>query len=224
MESNYTDNSLGRWFVSGCIAVLVILLCMTLMLNDSTKTVLDAGPLMELDYVVIEQKTVPKPKKIPRVQQKKKKVEPVREEVAKQVIDIPEKHVELMEESIADQPNVSTASEKKDVVVSETLSSGVQRIDAVEELDNTDFNPIYNPKPNYPVVAQNAQISGYVDIDLIINEQGKVESFTIVETRGHPLFAVETAKVLPRWRFPPPRIAGKKVRVKYVYRVKFTLN
>ncbi|MBN1600585.1 MAG: energy transducer TonB [Chitinispirillaceae bacterium] len=46
-----------------------------------------------------------------------------------------------------------------------------------------------------------------------INGQGKVESFTFVETRGHPSLAVETAKVLPRWRFPPPRISGQKVRI-----------
>ena len=220
MESSYTENSPGRWFVSGCIAVTLIILCLYILVRESKKPLLDFGPLMELDYVIVEPKPVAKPKAQPR----KKEREPVKEKVQEQIVDIPETPEIPLETSSIPEPDISTSLEKQESTIPETSSPVVRRIDATEELDNTDFEPIYNPKPDYPAVAQAAQISGYVDIDLEINEKGRVESYTIVKTHGHPLFAIETAKVLPRWRFPPPRIGGKRVSIKYLYRVRFTLN
>jgi protein TonB len=226
MESSYTENSPGRWFVSGFLAIILILIGLVLLIREPGKSLPYLGPLMELEYVVVEQKTAAKPKEISKVQQKKEKTEPdpVEEKVQEQIIDVPKTPDILLETPNISRPDISVRSEKQKPAVVETSPSEVRRIDGTEELDNTDFEPIYNPKPDFPAVAQAAQINGYVDIDLLINEKGRVESYTIVKTHGHPLFAVETAKVLPRWRFPPPRIRGKKVRIKYLYRVRFTLN
>jgi periplasmic protein TonB len=91
-------------------------------------------------------------------------------------------------------------------------------------LDNTNFSPIFNPKPAYPAIANKANIEGYVDVELIVTPVGTIESFTILKTFGHPAFGEETAKVIKRWRFPPPRINGKPSKIKYDYRVNFTLN
>jgi|WetSurMetagenome_2_1015567.scaffolds.fasta_scaffold59849_2 periplasmic protein TonB len=91
-------------------------------------------------------------------------------------------------------------------------------------LDNTNFSPIFNPKPAYPAIANKANIEGYVDVELIVSAAGTIESFTILKTSGHPAFGEETAKVIKRWRFPPPRINGKPSKIKYDYRVNFTLN
>jgi TonB family protein len=99
-----------------------------------------------------------------------------------------------------------------------------QRIGSIAELDNVTFEPVFSLKPNYPSVAQSAGITGYVDVDLVIGDNGSVRSFSIVTVKGHPAFGTETASVLPKWRFPPPRIKGKKTTVKYLYRIKFTLN
>jgi protein TonB len=91
-------------------------------------------------------------------------------------------------------------------------------------LDNTSFAPIFNPKPAYPAIALSANIQGYVDVELVVTPAGTIESFSIVKVWGHPAFGDETAKVIRRWRFPPPRIGGKPVKIKYDYRVNFTLN
>ncbi len=99
-----------------------------------------------------------------------------------------------------------------------------QRIGSTAELDNVGFEPVFSPKPDYPVVALEARITGYVDVDLVISDNGQVKSFSFVTIKGHPAFGVETTKVLPRWRFPPPRINGKKCSVKYIYRINFVLN
>jgi len=51
-----------------------------------------------------------------------------------------------------------------------------------------------------------------------------VQQFSIASVSGHPAFGNEVAKVLRRWRFPPPRHKGKKVSVKYLYRINFKLD
>lgn len=98
------------------------------------------------------------------------------------------------------------------------------RIGSTGALDNVEFSPLYNPKPAYPPIALRAGIQGSVDVDLVINEFGRVEEFFIVNVVGHPLFGEETAKVIGKWRFPPPRVDGKKVRIKFLYTVNFKLD
>jgi periplasmic protein TonB len=97
-------------------------------------------------------------------------------------------------------------------------------VSSVSVLDNTSFAPIFNPKPTYPAIALSANIQGYVDVELVVTPAGTIESFAIVKVWGHPSFGDETAKVIRRWRFPPPRIGGKPTKIKYDYRVNFTLN
>jgi periplasmic protein TonB len=97
-------------------------------------------------------------------------------------------------------------------------------VGSVSMLDNTNFSPIFNPKPAYPVIALKANIQGYVDVELVVTPAGIIESFSIVKAAGHPAFGDETAKVIKRWRFPPPRINGKPAKIKYEYRVNFTLD
>lgn len=186
---------------------------------------------MELQKVTLEEKTPVADNPPTRIQPKQKESAPVpaMEKPAEEVTtsttqeistntahEIP---VEVSPTPVRNSGNPASPS------ASSTVASGQpQRIANSSELDNTEFEPLYNPKPDYPAVAQSAGITGYVDVDLTIDENGKVSSFNIVKTLGHPSFALETAKVLPRWRFPPPRIGGKKVRVQYVYRVNFTLR
>jgi protein TonB len=191
--------------------------------EPKTSPIID-GPLMELDYIQVETTTPEPEKKIEPVKPRQKVVEEEKEVIPEQITDaLPVVDIPL-EQSAVPQPEISTSTAQMQHSTGTVSVPELTTLNSVTELDNTDFDPIYNPKPDYPAVALNAHISGFVDVNLIINEQGKVESFSIVETKGHPSFAVETARVLPRWKFPPPRIGGKRVRVQYRYRVNFTLN
>jgi len=91
-------------------------------------------------------------------------------------------------------------------------------------LDNSDFSPLFNPKPTYPRVALLNNIEGFVNLELLINESGKIESASIVQSFGHPSFGLEVMKVIKQWRFPPPRIKGEKVKIRYLYQIDFTLT
>lgn len=169
-------------------------------------------PFMELEYLVLR----PKPRTQPG---------PPPEPPPPKV----EEKVEQQQQPVAEAPVAPTevAAGPADVVGTPKPTrrkSEPVRVQSALDLDNTDFQPIYNPRPDYPAVALKAGIQGYVDVDLVVSEAGRVERFSIVIISGHPSFGLETAKVLPKWRFPPPRKQGRKTRVKYRYRVNFRLD
>jgi protein TonB len=181
------------------------------------------SPELELSYVVLEKKEEQVKKPTPPKKVKKA----VKKEVEKPNIS---KTVAPVEES---EPTEEIADIKSGQEVIDTIPTVLEvsqeepqptSIEGAESLDNTSFSPIFNPKPVYPTVARRNRITGYVDLDLTISKKGKVEDYKVVKWQGHPLFPKEIAKVIFRWRFPPPRLKGKKVAVIYRYRVKFRLN
>lgn len=160
-----------------------------------------------------KKKVIPKPKpnKIPD-KVIAEKVDPIKEEpIEEPIVDSTP-----TEEVVTETEVVETRNEARDALP--------QRISGAATLDNASFDPLFNPAPKYPAIAKRAGVEGYVDIDLIIDTKGHVKKYTIVSVHGHNSFAKETQKVIMQWRFPPPRIKGKPVTVKYVYRLKFVLH
>jgi protein TonB len=230
INSGYRESSRGHWICSVIISLsLHLAIFLSIMLREPQYTVRKLSPLMELQNVILEEKAPVADNPPKRIQPKQKESKPAMEKPAEEITTSTTQ--EIAANTTQDVPvEISPTPVRSSNIpaapsTSSTIASGQpQRIANSSELDNTEFEPLYNPKPDYPAVAQAAGITGYVDVDLTIDENGKVSSFDIVKTHGHPSFALETAKVLPRWRFPPPRIGGKKVSVQYVYRVNFTLR
>lgn len=137
-------------------------------------------------------------------------------------------------ETPAQSPTLVSEKPAQPAVQSATVADGQQGgkeksdevidIGSITTLDNVNYSPLYNPKPAYPPIAIRAGIQGSVDVDLVINEFGRVEQFSIVNVEGHPDFGNETARIIGKWRFPPPRINGKRVKIKYLYTVNFRLQ
>lgn len=125
---------------------------------------------------------------------------------------------------VASTGDASSADSRTGNSAGGTEGSEIRRIGTVEELDNTNFDPIKSPRPDYPPIALKANIEGYVDVDLVLDKTGKVLSSVIIKISGHPSFGESVQKTMPTWRFPPPRIKGKSVSVKYLYRVNFSLD
>lgn len=102
--------------------------------------------------------------------------------------------------------------------------TGASRVSDASILDNTDFEPLYKIKPEYPPIARKAGIEGFVEADLVIDENGNVKECKVVRHTGHLSFVASCQKVLPLYRFPPPRIRGKKATIIYLYRITFSLD
>jgi protein TonB len=203
-----------RWIAACAIAGGGTLLFLLLVIRPEPVAKLLLPPLIELGYVTLpaEPKPPPKPPK-PVVQKQPEAPQPPVETPVTEMPMEPSESSPVLADVTA-RP-VPTPAPAPVVPV---------RITSFAALDNTEFSPLVMIKPAYPPIALKAGIEGYVNVDLLVNEKGQVESFSIVDVTGHPAFGNETAKVLKKWRFPPPRIRGKKVTVQYLYRVNFTMN
>lgn len=208
---NYT-----RWFLAIFITLSIAIIFSLFFRTTEPKINQVEAPYLHLDYVVLQKKIEKKKPKPP----KKRKPKPPKKEIEKP-IEPPKAEAPIKETEPTPAPADIMAVEKP---IKKKTKQPPVRIQSVSELDNTRFFPVYNLKPLYPRAALRNNIEGWVDLDLIIDEKGRVKKFSIVKVFGHPAFGNATAKTVPKWRFPPPRINGKKVIVKYIYRIKFELN
>ncbi len=215
-----------RWISSIVIPSLFFLfLIFTVNISLESPVALKPPPL-ELHYVVLEKPEEPEE---PEPEPEPKPVERVVVESKPEPVAEPEPEVAPVEESPVSEAmaDIAVGEPTEDTTVSEPVPEALPSqvtISSPEVLDNTSFAPVFNPKPSYPVIARRNRITGYVELDLTISEEGRVTDYEIVRSYGHPMFGVETSKVISRWRFPPPRIDGRRVSVVYRYRVKFELN
>ena len=198
-----------RWSLSVSLALLINTSFLYLFLSAPQAAPLVPSPLLELSYIRLPPKEKKKPKPRPPVVVQKKRMPQEKIEIPRPPAPVPE---------ISTRPSPEPPAEPA------PAPQPVQTVQTLSLLDNTDFNPLFNPKPEYPAIAIRAGLEGYVDVDLLIDEEGNVESFSIVRTVGHPRFRIEAEKVLPAWRFPPPRLDGGPAKVKYRYRVNFKLD
>lgn len=83
------------------------------------------------------------------------------------------------------------------------------------ELGDVDFPP--QPRTriefSYPAAARRRGISGVVKIEYIVNETGRVEEITVVES-AHALLSEATTEVIRRTLFEPATKGGRAVKVR----------
>lgn len=208
VQDDYT-----RWGVSGVISLVILFLVLFLIFFSVPNIKIEEAPQLLLDYIVLQPKKKIQPvKKQPTPPKPKEKVE-----VPKEILPVAKAEVEADPEPSpnADVQAAPAVTPQKPIPI---------QITSAEDLDNVEFEPLINIKPSYPAAALRNNITGYVDVDLYINEKGRVDRFALVNIHGHPAFGPACAKVLPKWRFPPPRKNGQKVKVRYIYRINFTLH
>lgn len=81
--------------------------------------------------------------------------------------------------------------------------------------------PIEAPKPVYPPIAREAEITGRVVTQLLVTAQGAVAKVRVVS--GNKILADSAQEMLYRWRFRPAQVNGRPVAVWVEIPVNFTL-
>ncbi|CAN5877844.1 hypothetical protein BH18ACI4_BH18ACI4_27580 [soil metagenome] len=76
------------------------------------------------------------------------------------------------------------------------------------------------PKPAYPPIAKQANASGTVVVQVLVDEKGNVVSARAVS--GHPLLKAASVAAARGAKFPPTKVNGKPVKVSGVLRYEFT--
>jgi TonB family protein len=82
--------------------------------------------------------------------------------------------------------------------------------------------PIRQTNLLYPVEAQNEHVSGLVEVQLTIAEDGSVKSPRVLS--GDPLLRAGLTEEVSKWVFQPLRVDGKPVPMTTELTIKFNLN
>ena len=90
------------------------------------------------------------------------------------------------------------------------------------ELDQAP-QPIVRVPPVYPYKAREQGIEGAVQVKLLVNPDGSVGEFHILDARPRGLFEDAVSKCVPQWRFNPGTIEGETVTAWVVTTIRFDL-
>jgi TonB family protein len=66
-------------------------------------------------------------------------------------------------------------------------------------------------KAEYSVIARQLKLSGSVSLDVVIAEDGTVESVSVV--KGNPVLAKSAVEAVKQWRFVPFKSEGRAIKV-----------
>jgi periplasmic protein TonB len=78
------------------------------------------------------------------------------------------------------------------------------------------------PKPNYPILALKARIQGRVNVQILVDETGKVVSAQAV--KGSPMLTQAAVDAARRARFTPTKLGDQAVKVQGVITYNFVLQ
>lgn len=82
--------------------------------------------------------------------------------------------------------------------------------------------PVRQVRPDYPRIAQQANIEGVVIFDAVLGVDGRVRQLTI--TKGHPLLQKAARKAVMQWVYQPTYLNGRPVAVRMNITIKFRLR
>lgn len=97
---------------------------------------------------------------------------------------------------------------------------GAMDVDAVDQPPR----PRRTREPSYPVDARRQGQQGHVTIRLLINRNGRVDQFEILDRQGPSAFERSVEEVVKTWQFEPARHSGVPVAVRAVQTLLFRLN
>ncbi len=76
----------------------------------------------------------------------------------------------------------------------------------------------------YPELARRQGISGFVSMNLLIDEEGNVEDVEIIESKPKEIFDLKADSTVRRWKFEPATYNGRKVKVWAMQKIVFKLD
>lgn len=79
----------------------------------------------------------------------------------------------------------------------------------------------FHQEPEYPPAARQFRISGEVTVELTVDQEGKVESVTVV--KGRPILNEAVVRAVRKWSFAPYVVAGHPTKVKSTLSFAFAL-
>ena len=87
-----------------------------------------------------------------------------------------------------------------------------------------DLLPLQRIPPQYPRDAARAGITGWVQLEVLVNADGSVRSAKVVDAKPRGLFEASAVAAVMRWKFKPKIENGKPVDQRGSQKIEFNLN
>jgi protein TonB len=151
---------------------------------------------------------------------------------------IPKKEKEVIEAEVVNESKVSSSEGIiEEVSDSSEVSEGSVDL-APQIIEEEPKEEIFEPKdldytlrllsytpPTYPYSARIRGVEGKVLTKLLINKEGNVEEAEIIEEKPEGFgFASAVQAVIFNYKFTPPKVKSKGVKVYYILPIKFVLE
>ncbi len=119
--------------------------------------------------------------------------------------------------SLADQPPVTESATDAAMTPATNLTSKVApRIQEARVLSQT--------RPTFPPEARRRRASGWVDLQVEVDAQGRVSKATVIAAEPNRLFDAHAKREIMRWRFQPKMIDDQAVSSTIRQRINFDAN
>ena len=89
---------------------------------------------------------------------------------------------------------------------------------------STGLVPAFRVPPQYPLRAANRGIEGWVRVEFMINQQGRVVDPVVVDSYPSSIFNRAAIRAISRWKFKPKVVAGMVVEQRAVQVMEFKLR
>lgn len=87
-----------------------------------------------------------------------------------------------------------------------------------------DLMPLQRIPPQYPRDAARSGITGWVQLEVLVNADGSVRSAKVVDAKPRGMFEASAVQAVMRWKFKPKIKDGKPVEQKGLQKIEFNLN
>ena len=87
-----------------------------------------------------------------------------------------------------------------------------------------DLMPLQRIPPQYPRDAARAGITGWVQLEVVVNADGSVRTARVLDAKPKGLFEASAIQAVLRWKFKPKVVDGKPVEQKGAQKIDFSIN
>jgi protein TonB len=87
-----------------------------------------------------------------------------------------------------------------------------------------DLLPLQRIPPQYPRDAARGGITGWVQLEVLVNADGSVRSAKVLDAKPRGIFEASAVQAVMRWKFKPKIKDGKPVEQKGSQKIEFNLN
>jgi protein TonB len=87
-----------------------------------------------------------------------------------------------------------------------------------------DLMPLQRIPPQYPRDAARAGITGWVQLEVVVNADGSVRTARVLDAKPKGMFEASAIQAVLRWKFKPKVVDGKPVEQKGSQKIDFSIN